>query len=58
MNEPVLRSSFHITWKLSVEKADKIIVLTPSDDKTRAPFTLQPAHIFDRKTDNHWENFL
>ena len=43
--------------ELTVEKADKILVLTPSPDKTEALFTLQPDHIFDRNPHNRWENF-
>ena len=43
--------------ELSVEKADRIIVLTPSEDHTQSHFTLQPDHIFDRDKNNHWENY-
>ena len=43
--------------ELSVEKADRIIVLTPSEDKSQSYFSLRPAHIFDRNPDNYWENY-
>ncbi len=43
--------------ELSVEKADRIIVLTHCEDNTQSHFRLHPDHIFDRDINNHWENF-
>ncbi|MEI7661604.1 MAG: ABC transporter ATP-binding protein [Bacteroidota bacterium] len=42
---------------LSVEKADRIIVLTPSVNREAAGFVLRPEHIFDRDDGSLWENF-
>jgi ABC-type lipoprotein export system ATPase subunit len=40
--------------ELSVEKADKIIVLTPSDDNL-SHFTMKPEHVFCRDSDKVWD---
>ncbi|MFZ4523199.1 MAG: ATP-binding cassette domain-containing protein [Bacteroidales bacterium] len=43
--------------ELSVEKADKIIVLTPSADQTRSFFEMKSRHVFHRGMNNEWMNF-
>ena len=43
--------------ELSVDKADRIIVLTPSENPDQSQFRLRPDHIFNRNPDNHWENY-
>jgi ABC-type lipoprotein export system ATPase subunit len=42
--------------ELSVEKADRIIVLTPGGDPSQAQFRLCPGHVFNRNG-HGWENF-
>ena len=42
---------------LSVDKADRIIVLTPSATRVLSPFELLPEHVFDRDQDHQWKNF-
>jgi lipoprotein-releasing system ATP-binding protein len=44
--------------ELSVEKADRIIVLTPSEDQARSHYQLRPDHVFDRNGHDHWENYF
>jgi len=43
--------------ELSVEKADRIIVLTPANDHSSAPYHLDPAHVFNRTGNGLWDNF-
>ncbi|MEI6684169.1 MAG: ABC transporter ATP-binding protein [Bacteroidota bacterium] len=43
--------------ELTVDKADRIIVLTPGGEPGRTPFSLQPHHVFDRSPDGNWGIF-
>jgi len=43
--------------ELSVGKADRIIVLTPSDGQPGSHFHLRADHIFDRNTNGQWQNY-
>ena len=42
---------------LAVEKADRIIVLAPSERPAEAPFSLRPDHVFDRDSEGSWAGY-